>query len=238
MNKKKDVTIITGASKGIGKAIALKLAANKHDLAIFGRDRDKLVELEKTMWELGSDVIHFTGDVADEDFVVSSVGQILAKYGHIDHLINNAGVAIFTKFVDSSLYEFKKQIDTNVFGIYNFSRAVISHMIDRKSGSIINISSLAGKTGFVGGTMYSSTKHAVMGFTKSLMLEVREHNIRVAAVCPGSVSTDMILNTPLEPKDISKALDPEDVAEVVAAILKLPTRALVSEIEVRPTNVK
>lgn len=238
MDKQKEVTIITGASKGIGKAIALKLAANKHDVVIFGRDRDKLVELEKTMWELGSDVIHFTGDVADEDFVVSSIGQILAKYGRIDHLINNAGVAIFTKFVDSSLYEFKRQIDTNVFGIYNFSRAVISHMIDRKSGSIINISSLAGKTGFVGGTMYSSTKHAVMGFTKSLMLEVREHNIRVAAVCPGSVSTDMILNTPLEPKDISKALEPEDVADVVSAILKLPARALVSEIEVRPTNVK
>ncbi|MBL1213058.1 MAG: SDR family NAD(P)-dependent oxidoreductase [Ignavibacteriae bacterium] len=238
MDNKKEVTIITGASKGIGKAIALKLAANKHDVAIFGRDSDKLVELEKTMWELGSDVLHFTGDVADEDFVVSSIGQILAKYGRIDHLINNAGVAIFTKFVDSSLYEFKRQIDTNVFGIYNFSRAVISHMIDRKSGSIINISSLAGKTGFVGGTMYSSTKHAVMGFTKSLMLEVREHNIRVAAVCPGSVSTDMILNTPLEPKDISKALEPEDVADVVTAILKLPARALVSEIEVRPTNVK
>ena len=238
MTVQRDVSIVTGASRGIGKAIALKLAASKHDLAIFGRDQDKLKELEKELWDLGSDVVYFVGDVADEDFVVSSIGKILAKFGKIDHLINNAGVAVFTKFVDSSLYEFKKQIDTNVYGIYNFSRAVINHMIDRKSGSIINISSLAGKTGFVGGTMYSSTKHAVMGFTKSLMLEVREYNIRVAAVCPGSVSTDMILNTPLEPKNIQKALNPEDVAEAVSVILKLPARALVSEIEVRPTNPK
>ena len=238
MTVQRDVSIVTGASRGIAKAIALKLAASKHDLAIFGRDQDKLKELEKELWDLGSDVVYFVGDVADEDFVVSSIGKILAKFGKIDHLINNAGVAVFTKFVDSSLYEFKKQIDTNVYGIYNFSRAVINHMIDRKSGSIINISSLAGKTGFVGGTMYSSTKHAVMGFTKSLMLEVREYNIRVAAVCPGSVSTDMILNTPLEPKNIQKALNPEDVAEAVSVILKLPARALVSEIEVRPTNPK
>lgn len=111
-------------------------------------------------------------------------------------------------------------------------------MVKQKSGSIINISSLAGKNGFQYGTTYAATKHAVMGFTKSLLLEVREHNIRVAAVCPGSVVTDMIMNTDMKPGQPEKILDPADVAEVVASIINLPPRALVSEVEIRPTNPK
>ncbi|MBU1100057.1 MAG: SDR family NAD(P)-dependent oxidoreductase [Bacteroidetes bacterium] len=234
----KIVSVVTGASRGIGEAIARKFAEEKHSLAIFGRDEEKLSRLAKELTQLGSKVLVFTGDVGDPQFVDNSIKKVLEEFDQIDHLVNNAGVAIFKKFEDTSLEEFQLQINANLYGVFNFSKSVLSSMIERKSGSIINISSLAGKNGFQYGTTYSATKHAVMGFTKSLMLEVREHNIRVAAVCPGSVVTDMIMNSDMKPSKPEKILDPMDVAEVVASIIKLPPRALISEVEIRPTNPK
>jgi len=165
------------------------------------------------------------------------VQKILKGYGKIDHLINNAGMGILNKLVDSTLEEFKQQVDVNLYGVYNFTKAVINHMIENRKGSIINISSLAGKNAFVGGTMYGATKHALMGFTKSLMLEVREYNIRVAAICPGSVDTNFNPNREVIPEKKNILLS-EDVAETVMLVLKMPVRAMVSEIDIRPTNPK
>lgn len=234
----KDISIVTGASRGIGRAISVKLAEEGHNLALFGRDKERLNETKEIVEAKGAQTIIFTGDVADQNFVNKSVDKIVTEFGKIDHLINNAGTAVFKKLIDSTLEDFKTQIDANLLGVYNFSRAVAGKLIEQKSGSIINISSLAGKNGFVGGTMYTATKHAVMGFTKSLMQELREFNIRVAAVCPGSVETNFIMNSPMKPSKPEKILSPEDVAEVVAVIIKLPARALVSEIDIRPTNPK
>ena len=136
-----------------------------------------------------------------------------------------------------SLEAIRKQVNANLYGIFNFSKAVLNSMIQRKSGTIINISSLAGKNAFVGGTMYGATKHALMGFTKSLMLEVREYNIRVAAICPGSVDTNFNPNREVIPEKKNILLS-EDVAETVMLVLKMPVRAMVSEIDIRPTNPK
>ncbi|MBN1301679.1 MAG: SDR family oxidoreductase [Melioribacteraceae bacterium] len=235
---KKDVAVVTGASRGIGKAIALKLAREGMDVVIFGRDSDKLTEVRKLLLEYNTGDMIFSGDLFDEDFVNSSVKSILHKYGRIDHLINNAGAAVFKKFSEISLEEFQSQVNVNVYGVFNMCKAVSERMIELKSGSIINISSLAGKNGFVNGTTYSATKHAVQGFTKSLMLELREFNIRVISICPGSVSTEMISGTPIEPDDHEKILKPEDIAETVHHVLRLPLRACVSELEIRPTNPK
>jgi short-subunit dehydrogenase len=139
--------------------------------------------------------------------------------------------------IESNLEDFKKQINVNLYGIYNFTKAVVDKMIERRRGSIINIASLAGKNSFVGGTMYSASKHAVLGFTRSLMLELREFNIRVAAVCPGSVATEFFGGPGRHPNH-DKILKAEDVADSVMAILKLPVSALLSEIDLRPTNPK
>ena len=152
-------------------------------------------------------------------------------------MINNAGIGIMKKVVDASLDEFKEQMDANLFGIFNFTKAVLPQMIKRQSGSIINILSLAAKNAFIGGAMYSATKHAALGFTKSLMLEVREYNIRTAAICPGSVDTSFSHGT-IQNKNSEKILKPEDIAEAVIAIMKLPARALMSEIDIRTTNPK
>jgi 3-oxoacyl-[acyl-carrier protein] reductase len=233
----REVAVVTGSSKGIGKGIALKFAKEGYDVVLFGRDTRLLKETEKEILEYGNDVTHFAGDVADETFVNNSVKKIEEKFGKIDHLVNNAGLGIFNNLVEASLDDFKKQVDANLYGVFNFSKAVLPGMINRKSGSIINISSLAGKNAFTGGSMYSATKHAVLGLTRCLMLEVREYNIRVAAICPGSVNTDFNFSSTMKPNR-EKVLQAEDVADTVFAIIKMPVRALISEVDLRPTNPK
>ncbi len=235
---KDDVTIVTGASRGIGRAIAIRLAKNGGNLVLIGRDKNKLEETVKIVSEQGVNGVYYTGDVSNKSFIENTVKDVIDKFGKVDNLINNAGVAVFKKFVDTSIDDFMLQMNVNMYAVFNFIKAVVPYMIENNRGTIINISSLAGRNPFVYGTTYSATKHALMGFTKSLMLELREFNIRVAAVCPGSVQTDMIINTPVAPKEISKALQPEDVAETVALIINLSESALVSEIEIRPTKLK
>src|SRR3990172_7848781 len=134
-----DMTIVTGSSRGIGKAIALKLAGEGHNIMLFGRDVDALKKTEKEIKDKGVQTEYFAGDVADENFGDESVRKIEEKYGKIDHLINNAGLGIFKNLVDARLDDFKKQVDANLYGIFNFSKAVLPGMIKRKSGSIINI---------------------------------------------------------------------------------------------------
>ncbi|HKI77907.1 MAG TPA: SDR family NAD(P)-dependent oxidoreductase [Ignavibacteriaceae bacterium] len=236
MNDNK-TAIVTGGNRGIGKAIALRLAKENYNLIIYGRDEEALKKTQSEIKKLGVECKYFSGDAADENFVKESVAEIEKGFGKIDLLVNNAGMGIFKKLVDSELRDFKTQIDVNLYGIYNFSKAVLGGMIKHKSGAIINIASLAGKNSFPGGTMYSASKHAVLGFTRSLMLEVREYNIRVAAICPGSVATEFFGGTGRHP-NYDKILKADDVAESVMAILKLPVHALISEVDLRPTNPK
>lgn len=237
MTKVNEISIVTGGNRGIGKSIALRLAKENHDVIVFGRNEESLKKTSNEIKDIGVKCEYYIGDVADEVFVNNSMKKIIEKYGKIDNLINNAGTSVFKKVVDASLDEFKKQVNANLYGIFNFSKAVLPKMIERKSGAIINIVSLAGKNSFVGGTMYSASKHAALGFTKSLMLEVREYNIRVAAICPGSVDTEFFNGSSMNPNR-DKILKPDDIAETVISILKLPARALISEIDIRPTNPK
>ncbi|MFZ1288997.1 MAG: SDR family NAD(P)-dependent oxidoreductase [Melioribacteraceae bacterium] len=234
MNKKQ-TAIVTGASKGIGKAIALKLAQENFNVVIFGRNEKNLISVKKVIQKHNVDCEYFIGDVADQNFVSDSVKQIQKKYKKIDVLINNAGEAIFKKFTETTLEDFKTQMNTNVFGVFNFTKYVIEQMINKRNGTIINIVSQAGKYGFEFGTTYSATKHAVMGFSKSLLIEVRKFNIRIITICPGSTDTEMIKNSPIH-RNLKQFLKPQDVAEITYSAIKLPQRALISDLEIRPTN--
>ena len=227
------VAIVTGASKGIGEAISINLASQNILVCAFGRDKKALLELA----ESNENISIYSGDLTENNFIQKSVSEILQKFGKIDYLINNAGLAVFKKFVDTSIEEFQDQININLYAAFNLTKAVVPHFIQRNIGTIINISSIAGKNGFVYGTTYAASKHALMGFTKSLFLELREYNIRVSAVCPGSVETEMIINSPIQPKNIDKVLKANDVAEAVKAIINMPQNALISEIEIRPNNL-
>jgi len=228
--------IVTGASRGIGKSIALKLAKENYKIMLFGRDEKLLNEVKSEINKEDGDADVFVGDVTDENFVKESIGRVIEKHKQIDVLVNNAGVMIAKKFIETNLDEFKLQVDTNLYGVYNFTKAVLPSMMAKREGTIINISSIAGKNPVSGGTLYSSTKHALMGFSKSLMLEVREYNVRVASVCPGSVDTELLTNTIMAPANSEKILQPSDVADVVFSIINLPIRAMISEVEIRPTN--
>ena len=227
------VAIVTGASKGIGEAISINLASQNILVCAFGRDKKALLELA----ESNENISIYSGDLTENNFIQKSVSEILQKFGKIDYLINNAGLAVFKKFVDTSIEEFQDQININLYAVFNLTKSVVPHFIQRNIGTIINISSIAGKNGFVYGTTYAASKHALMGFTKSLFLELREYNIRVSAVCPGSVETEMIINSPVQPKSIDKVLKANDVAEAVKAIINMPQNALISEIEIRPNNL-
>lgn len=234
----KQISIVTGASRGIGRAIALSLAKENHTLILFGRDKTALQKTKEEIESLGGECLSFKGDVRDVEFVNNSISNVVEKFGKIDNLINNAGFGIFKNFIDSSLQEFRDQMDVNLFGVYNFTKAVVPSMIKLKSGNIINISSLAGKNSFVGGTLYSSSKFALMGFSRSLMLELREHFIRVVLICPGSVDTEFFMESGHSAPNKGKALLAEDIAHTVLAIINLPERAMISEVDIRPTNPK
>ncbi len=133
----RELSIVTGASKGIGEGIALRLAEENHNVMIFGRDLNGLKSVQKEIKDKGVECEYFSGDVADVKFVNNSINKILSSKGKIDHLVNNAGIGIMKKVVDAELDDFKTQVDANLYGVFNFSKAVLNSMIEKRKGSII-----------------------------------------------------------------------------------------------------
>jgi 3-oxoacyl-[acyl-carrier protein] reductase len=175
-------------------------------------------------------------DVGVESDVRQMVAQVTGALGPVDVLVNNAGVAIVRPFDQLSLDDWDTTMATNLRSLYLVTREVLPGMRQRKSGAIVNIASLAGRNGFVGGTAYAASKHAVLGFSRALLLEVRKDDVRVIAICPGSVDTALIREQSMLKPDPARILRAEDVADTVLSALRLPQRATVSELDVRPTN--
>ncbi len=228
------VVILTGAGRGIGRAIAFTFAKEGARLALASRTKSALAEVKKEVERLGAETVIIPTDVTRESEVKNLIKTTMSRFGRIDILINNAGIGIYSKVVEMKSEEFQSMVDVNVKGVFLCTRAVLPQMIKLHDGVIVNISSLAGRNAFVGGAGYCATKWALIGFARSLMLEVREYNIRVITICPGSVNTSFA-NTV---RSKSNILEPEDVAETVLAAVKIPSRAMVSEIDIRPTNPK
>jgi len=160
-----------------------------------------------------------------------AIGAIVRPVPGVEIAPGRAAVA---RLVETALFD-AKIAHVRVGGMEG-QRLGVPEMRRRRHGTIINIASLAGRNGFVGGTAYTASKHAVLGFSRSLMLEVRRDNVRVVAICPGSVGTAMLQDQPLLKADPAKILRPEDVAATILHTLELPERALVSELDIRPTN--
>jgi 3-oxoacyl-[acyl-carrier protein] reductase len=228
---KGSVSIVTGGSKGIGKAIALALAKAGSDVVVTSRSQKELDAVAKEVESHGVQCLPIAGDVSKKTDVDRVISRTIGAFGTVDVLVNNAGIGKFGKVVDMSEEDFERMLSVNLLGVFLFSKAVLPTMIQKKKGSIINISSLAGKNSFVGGAGYSASKWGLMGFAKSLMLEVRNSNIRVVTICPGSVDTKFSTH----PKDLEKLIQPEDVAETVLFAITMPARSNVSEIDIRPT---
>jgi 3-oxoacyl-[acyl-carrier protein] reductase len=228
--------LVTGATQGIGRATAFALGRAGYRVGICARTAAKVQTL---LAELGAEGIQAAGapaDVANPEQVGDALNQITGDLGEIGILVNNAGVLIARHFEELTLEDWDVTMATNLRSLFVVTRAVLPSMRQKREGAIVNVASLAGRNGFVGGTAYAASKHAVLGFSRSLMLEVRKDNVRVITICPGSVDTGMLQDQPLLRSDPRRILRPEDVADTILHTLRLPDRALVSELDIRPTN--
>ncbi|MFS0646652.1 3-ketoacyl-ACP reductase [Siminovitchia sp. 179-K 8D1 HS] len=228
--------LITGAGRGIGRATAIAFAKEGIHVGLIGRTFENLEKVAKELEEYEVRVTVAVADVSENDSVMAAVEHVKSELGPIDILINNAGISKFGKFLELTPEEFKNIIDVNLMGMYYVTRAVLPDMIERKSGDIINISSTAGQKGGPVTSAYSASKFAVLGLTESLMYEVRKHNIRVSALTPSTVATDLAFAENLTDGNPEKVMQPEDLAEVMVAQLKLHPRVFVKSVGIWSTN--
>ena len=228
--------LITGATHGIGRATAFALGRAGYRVGVCARTAPKVAALVDELRAAGIDAAGHAGDVAQPDDVTAIVEHVGSSLGEIGVLVNNAGVLIARPIAELTLEDWDLTMATNLRSLFLVTRAVLPPMRAKGWGDIVNVASLAGRNGFVGGTAYTASKHAVLGFGRSLMLELRKEGIRVVTICPGSVDTGMLREQPMLKSNPDRILTPEDVAESILHTLRLPRRALVSEVDLRPTN--
>jgi 3-oxoacyl-[acyl-carrier protein] reductase len=228
--------IITGAGRGIGRATAIELAKEGVHIGMIGLNMTNLEKVSAELEEYGVNVAAAVADVTNTESVASAVEHIKSELGPVDILINNAGTAKFGGFLELAPEEWEKIIQVNLMGVYHVTRAVLPEMIERKTGDIINISSSAGQRGAAVTSAYSASKFAVLGLTESLMLEVRKHNIRVTALTPSTVATDLAFETNLIAENRDNLMQPEDLAELIVSQLKLNRRVFVKTAGLWTTN--
>jgi len=228
--------LITGAGKGIGKAIAIALAKEGVNLGLLARTERDLINVTKEIEQYGVNVSYAVVDVSSLEKVEAGVQKVTEDLGSFDILVNNAGIAKFGGFLDLSPDEFKKIIDVNLMGVYYVTRTVLPQLIEKNGGDIINISSTAGQKGAPLTSAYSASKFGLLGLTESLAMEVRKHNIRVTAHTPSTVATELALRENLTDGNPDKVMQPEDLAEMVVAQLKLHPRVFVKSTGLWSTN--
>jgi 3-oxoacyl-[acyl-carrier protein] reductase len=174
--------------------------------------------------------------VSDEAAVRAFATVVRDRLGPVDVLVNNAGLAHFGPVAEMSVEDFDETMAVNVRGTFLMTRAFLPDMLERRDGHIINIASLAGRNPVPQAAAYSAAKHAVLGLSKSVFGEVRKQGVRVTAICPGSVVTPFFEKSGATIENPDAKLRPEDIAETVLAVLRLPPRALLSELDIRPSN--
>lgn len=230
------VALVTGATEGIGRAIAFALGKAGYAVGVCARTPSRLRTLLDDLTSAGIKAAGYPADVGLEADAGNVVRQIVAALGPIDVLVNNAGVGILKPFDELTVDDWDTMMATNVRSLYLITREVLPGMRQRKHGAIVTICSIASRNGFAGGSGYVASKHAALGFCRALMMEVRKDNVRVIAICPGTVDTPLIRGQSVLTPNLAQVLQPDDVAATVLAALALPERALVSELDLRPTN--
>ncbi len=232
MDLKGKTALVTGASRGIGKAIALALAKRGARVVITGRSVPLLDRVDDEIRAAGGEPIVIPADLTDEAAVVGLFVDLKQQTGRLDIMVNNAGVGHFGPLKDFAAADFDRVIATNLRGLFLGCREAMRLMVPQKSGYIINIASVTGFKGYKNQAAYSASKHGVMGLTKSLAVEAQEHNIRVSAILPGGVDTELIGDARPD-LDRSTLMHPEDVAQCVLYLLSLSPQAAVDQIYIR-----
>jgi len=230
------VAIVTGASAGIGAASARALAGAGARVVLTARRGERLEALAEELRASDEEPVVVAGDAREEATARAVVEAAMSAAGRIDILLNNAGMGIYGNLVDTSVEEYDEMMDTNMRSTFLFTRHVAPVMIAQKSGTILMLSSMAGKYGFSGEAVYCSTKFAQVGFAQGLDKELRPHGIKVGAICPGGVKTEFALGRGRTEEGVaqSQMLEPSDVAAAILLACTQSAGSRIIEIQMRP----
>jgi NADP-dependent 3-hydroxy acid dehydrogenase YdfG len=240
---KNKVAIITGASSGIGYATSLTLSKAGIRVAIGARRTERLLELEKQIIKNNGEILVQKTDVTRKSDCDSLVNTIVEKWGKVDILINNAGLMPLSYFKNGKVEEWEQMVDVNIKGVLYCTSAVVPYMLEKKSGHIINISSVAGRIVFAGGSVYCATKHAIAALSEGLRKELSQtYNIRVTCIEPGAVETELLESITdesmtgfIQATKNMETLRSDDIANAILYAVQAPRHVNVNEILIRPT---
>ncbi len=224
--------MVTGAGRGIGRAIALLAAENGCRTMLASRSADQLAAVQAEIAARGGQASWLRTDLARQEDIAALVQQTLDRFGAIDFLVNNAGWGIKANVAKAKVPDWERTLRINLLAPMILSQLVLPTLVARQSGAVVNIASISGRAGQGGSAAYAASKAGLIAFSQSLFEEVREHNIKVAAIIPGFVDTGMI--PPVRHLDRSRMIQPEDVARTVLFVLTAPPTACPVEITVRP----
>lgn len=228
--------IITGGSRGLGKATAIAFAKKGINVAITGRNEERLLSVVKELKKYNIQATYAVFDVSNYNEVKKGINEIITTFGTVDILVNNAGIAAFGSLNEMPVEDWTQIIQTNLMGMYYVTKEVLPYLIEKNEGDIINIASTAGLNGNATTSAYSASKFAVIGMSESLMKEVRKNNIRVCTLTPSTIASDMSLELGITDGNTEKVLQPDDFAELIVAGLSLPRRAMLKSASLWSTN--
>ncbi len=241
MNRK--TALITGATSGIGKATAIMLAKLDYNLIITGRRKERLTALsEELKKQYGIELLTLNFDIRNREETKKQIDNLSGKWQTIDILVNNAGLASGLDFIhEGDIDDWEKMIDTNVKGLLYISRAIMPNMVKRKSGHIVNISSIAGKETYFKGNVYCATKHAVDSLTKAMRIDMLPHGIRVTSISPGMVDTEFseVRIGKEAASTVYNGLTPlyaQDIAEAIEFAVTRPAHVTINDMLIMPTH--
>ena len=224
--------LITGASRGIGKAIALRLAKEGCSLALVARNEKDLQKTCEDCVQAGGRAVAFPYDLEHVEGLESLVQTVVQRLGGLNVLINNAAIAHHHRFHDATLKEWDHLFTVNLQSLFHLTYHAVKEIKKNKDGAVINIASTAAKISYSGGTAYCASKHGVLGFANALFEEIRETGTKVSSICPGFVNTDMVGKR--SGMDLQKMIQPEDIAETVLFVLRMPSTSCPTELMIRP----
>ena len=232
------VALITGASSGLGKAVALQFAQAGVKVILNARRTDRLQELVTQIQQAGGEAIAVAGDASRMETAESAVQKGIAQFGQIDFLINNAGLGNYKTLDATSVEEYDEMMNANMRSSFVFAKAVAPGMKQRRSGSMVFVSSVAGLRGTGNEAVYSASKAAQIAFAQGLDDELRPHGIQVTSVCPGGIKTEFALGKgrTQEGVDASEMMDAADVAEAVIFACTQPASLRILQLTIRPMN--
>lgn len=231
------VAVVTGAARGIGKAVAVALAKEGVNVGVIARSEDALKQVAQEIEGYGVKAAYAVADVSSLEQVQAAAATLKDALGATDILVNNAGIGKFEKLVDMNPADFKEIMDVNLMGTFYVTHTILPQLIEKNAGDVINISSTNGLNGAATSSAYSASKFGVIGLTESLAAEVRRNNIRVTALAPSTIATDLADELNLVPADKKEQyMHPEDVAEYIVAQLKLNQRMYIKAATLMNTN--